>query len=140
MVFEYAQMCFYWSLKPLMMFQSHKCIVHYCYWNYLVHTVKNKTVIFTVKQTATVVYTIKNTLMYITEEKKKKIMRKQSYFNKNTSNAKCDAGNCGNVNLRFFTVNTRSCSFSLSKTVNLTIFYSKIISQLFIVYSTETFC
>jgi len=47
----------------------------------------------------------------------------------------------GNVNLRFFTVNyTMSSSFSLSKTVNLMVFYSKIISQLFTVYSTETFC
>jgi len=37
-----------------------------------------------------------------------------------------------------------TCSFSLPKTVNLTVFYSKITlnvpSQLFTVYSKETFC
>jgi len=38
---------------------------------------------------------------------------------------------------RFFTVNFTRSSFSLSKTVNLTVFYNKIISQLF---SAETFC
>jgi len=56
-------------------------------------------------------------------------------------------GNYGNVNLQFFTVNyTKSCSFSISKTVNLTVFYSKItlnepwdLSLLFTVYSTDTF-
>jgi len=30
------------------------------------------------------------------------------------------------------------CSFSLSKNVNLTVFYCKMISQLFTMYSTET--
>ena len=75
-------------------------------------------------------------------------MTKHSYFNKNTSNVKCHAGNCGNANLRFFTVNyTMTCSFLLPKTVNLMVFYSKIalnvplaLSQLFTVYSKETFC
>jgi len=32
-------------------------------------------------------------------------MKKHSYFKKNTSNVEWHAGNCGNVNLRFFTVN-----------------------------------
>jgi len=40
---------------------------------------------------------------------------------------KCRAGNSGNVNLHFFTVNhTMTCSYSLPRTVNLTVFYSKI--------------
>jgi len=78
----------------------------------------------------------------------RKTKKKQSYFNENISNVKCHAGNCGNVNLRFFTVNfTMNCYFSLPKTVNLTVFYHKItlnvpldLLQLFTVYSTETFC
>jgi len=54
---------------------------------------------------------------------------------------KCQTGNCENVNLRFFTVNYKiSCSFSLSKTLNLTVFYSKFISQLFTIHIMETFC
>jgi len=62
-------------------------------------------------------------------------MRNYSYFNKNSSNVKCHTGNCGNVNSRFFTVNyAMICSFSLSNTLNLTVFYCKIISQLFTVY------
>ena len=78
----------------------------------------------------------------------RKTKKKQSYFNENISNVKCHAGNCGNVNLRFFTVNfTMNCYFSLPKTVNLTVFYRKFtlnvpldLLQLFTVYSTETFC
>jgi len=47
----------------------------------------------------------------------------------------------------FFSVNYTICSFSLSKTVHLMVFYSKNtlnvqldLSQLFTVYSKETFC
>jgi len=41
-------------------------------------------------------------------------MKKQVISTKNTSRVEFHAGNCGNVNLRFFTVNcTMSCSFSL---------------------------
>jgi len=46
-------------------------------------------------------------------------MRKQ-LFQQNTLNVKCHTGNCGNVNLWYYTM---SCSFLLSKTA---LFYSKI--------------
>jgi len=52
-----------------------------------------------------------------------KIMNKY-LFKKNTLNMKCQPGNCGNVNLHFFTVNYTMTS--LPKTANLTVFYSKI--------------
>jgi len=39
-------------------------------------------------------------------------MRNHNYFNKNSSNVKCHRGNCGNINLYFFTVNyAMSCFF-----------------------------
>jgi len=47
-------------------------------------------------------------------------MTNNSYFNKNTSNVKCHAGNFGNVNLCFF-----HCKL-YNELLNLTVFYYKI--------------
>jgi len=75
-------------------------------------------------------------------------MKKHSNFSKNTSTVKCHAGNWGNVNLHFVhhKLYDELFFFSLPKTVNLSVFYSKItlnvpldISQLFTVYSKEPF-
>jgi len=70
--------------------------------------------------------------MYITDYKKNTTTMRNQLFQQQQKkqNVKCRTGNCGNVNLRFLTVNY---TISLSKTVHLTVFYSKIISQLFTV-------
>jgi len=77
--------------------------------------------------------------MYITEKKRKnkKTLRNHSYFNKNTCvvshrelwEDQFTVVHCKIYNELFF--------FHFKKTVNLTVFYSKIISQLFTAY-TET--
>jgi len=55
-------------------------------------------------------------------------MRKHSYFNNNKKNIKCEVsqGIMGMSIYSFSTVNYTRSSFSVSKTVNLKVFYSKI--------------
>ncbi len=57
---------------------------------------------------------VNRTLINITDKKKTK--KKHSYFKEKTSNLKCKAGNSGNINLCFFTVNY-TFFFPLLKTV-----------------------
>jgi len=54
-------------------------------------------------------------------------MRKKLFQQKYIKCEVSHTGNCGNVNLWFFSVNyAMICSFAISKTVNLMVFYSKI--------------
>jgi len=54
-------------------------------------------------------------------------MKKQVISTKNTSSVECYAGDCGNVNLRFFYCKLYDELFIFTlKTVNLTVFYSEI--------------
>jgi len=64
-------------------------------------------------------------------------MKKQLKYIK----CECHTGNYGNVNLHFFTVNyTMTCYLSLPKTVNVTVFYSKITLNVPYLYHSYLLC